>query len=190
MSPRRGFVNVEALANGILEKSGIPRTPGGTAVDVETIVRDYCKIDIAQVPQLSLSGKPLSGAYAPVQKIIMVEATEGTRRKRFTIAHELGHDEIDYRLFVGESLFPVEAAVVFRCTSDDVRDLAPTSPIPNRSEILANKFAAYLLMPADLVREVWRKERDVYRCAELLEVSRESMGYRLEDLKLLVRDVG
>jgi Zn-dependent peptidase ImmA (M78 family) len=54
-----------------------------------------------------------------------------------------------------------------------------------KKEIRANKFAAHLLMPDGLVREVWRLEHgNADRVATTLGVSKETLGYRLEDLNL------
>jgi Zn-dependent peptidase ImmA (M78 family) len=54
-----------------------------------------------------------------------------------------------------------------------------------RKEIRANRFAAHLLMPEGLIREVWRLERENRdRVAVTLSVSKEALGYRLQDLNL------
>ena len=184
MSPR-GFIDVERLADQILWKSGTPRRPNGWAVDVEGILMTYCGFDVAYVPQLSLGGARLSGAILPEQRVVLVESTEGERRKRFTLAHELGHAEIDYRAMSGgPSLFEVRAALAYRCTSADVQDLRPDRAVARR-EMLANKFAASILMPRGLTRDVWRQTQDVAKSADLLEVSQEAAGYRLGELKLI-----
>jgi len=74
-------------------------------------------------------------------------------RFRFTVAHEVGHWEL-HRQFVvpgSQSTFlgGVEGLDVI-CRSDASGD---------RGEWQANQFAAYLLMPKELVFEVWRNCR-------------------------------
>jgi hypothetical protein len=55
-------------------------------------------------------------------------------------------------------------------------------------EIEANAFAAELLMPAPLVEQaVERYGKDVAALAELFDVSRQAMQFRLEKLLLLPR---
>ena len=101
------------------------------------------------------------------------------------MAHELGHLEIDYRSLVGNlQLFETAISHAYRCAPGDVQDLHPATTTV-RLEMLANKFAASILMPRGLVREVWGMTRDIGRFADLLEVSREAAGYRLGELKLL-----
>ena len=160
--------------------------PNGMAVDVEAILLCYCMFDVAQIPRLMLGGIRLSGAYAPAQRIIMVEATESLGRQRFSMAHELGHAEIQFRsLASGLSLFDAGApATVYRCASEDVNDRSPEKAAKDLNETLANMFAARLLMPGGLVREAWRKSHSLKECAELLDVSREALGYRLDALGL------
>jgi Zn-dependent peptidase ImmA (M78 family) len=184
VSPR-GFVDVDKLADNILSKSGTPRRPNGFAVDVEGILTMYCHFDVAHIPRLSLGGVSLSGAIVPERMVVLVEATEPDRRKRFTMAHELGHAEIDYHSMAGgPGLFEPSGIRSYRCLPTDVQDLNPDNTAARR-EMLANKFAACILMPRGLARSLWRETHDVTKCADLLEVSREAAGYRLNELKLL-----
>jgi len=100
-------------------------------------------------------------------------------RRRYTAAHELGH-AILHRERMGR--FRVDVKI----TEDEEGD--------DHLECEANRFAAALLMPADVVAaradELRRKHgccpRGVlaYRLAAELLVSREAMRYRLADLEL------
>ncbi len=54
-----------------------------------------------------------------------------------------------------------------------------------KREIRANKFAAHLLMPEGLVREVWREQHgNAERVSDALMMSNEALEYRLKDLRL------
>lgn len=150
----------------------------------------------------------LAGRLYAEQRIIEVRRSDGPRRQRFTIAHEVGH----YRLHVvAEGL----SASSFACSADAItsgdgsehappqlreRPLPGFAPAPapaaptaahhtiRRLEVEANAFAAELLMPAALVEQaVARYGKDVPALADLFDVSRQAMQYRLEKLLLLPR---
>lgn len=149
----------------------------------------------------------LAGRFYPEQRIIEVRRDDNPRRQRFTIAHEVGH----YRLHVvAESAvgasYACSSAVI---TSADGEEQAPAMlrehPLPGfavpaptkpetsnqdvrRREVEANAFAAELLMPSQLVEQaVERYGRDVPALAELFDVSRQAMQFRLEKLLLIPR---
>lgn len=116
------------------------------------------------------------------QPIIGVNALHHLHRQRFTIAHEIGHlmlhrDKIEKQVHVDKK-FPV---MVYR----DTRSTQGTKHM----EIQANQFAAELLMPESLLREVvGQEERDIdddRPIAELskrLRVSRQALEYRIINL--------
>lgn len=115
---------------------------------------------------------------------IGVNLEHSQTRRRFTIAHEIGH----LRLHDGRPLI-VEPSVRVNLR-DDVSSLAT-----NQEEIDANAFAAELLMPkGSVLREVeahsmsrkrdpaaWA-DRDVEALAERFLVSPQAMAYRLANL--------
>ena len=93
-------------------------------------------------------------------------------RRRFTLAHELGH-----HLLRHSASFYVDFV--------DVGGTAGDSPGYNwQHERAANEFAANLLMPADLVRAAFRRDPDGQRLATTFAVSRLAMGFRLAALGL------
>ncbi len=102
---------------------------------------------------------------------IYLNRDDSLNRQRFTCAHELGHyvrrtaaGDLDYD-FV------------------DRRDeLASAGRDPE--EIYANRFAASLLMPEDLVMEEWRNGLGPVRLALKFGVSEDAMTYRLQNLTL------
>ena len=108
---------------------------------------------------------------------IFVEQSDPPYRKRFSIAHELGHHFLH---------LPEEGQIVDK-RADMFREREPAvGPISEDRirEIQANWFAAALLMPADLVRAEWNKNPSMKHMARLFNVSEEAMGYRLDTLDL------
>jgi Zn-dependent peptidase ImmA (M78 family) len=91
-------------------------------------------------------------------------------RRRFTVAHELGH------YVLGHDNAPRDDAASFGAS---VR-----SPV----ERAANQFAAELLMPEDAVKKLALSGRmaSVEQMAEAFKVSKVAMNYRLSNLNLSV----
>jgi Zn-dependent peptidase ImmA (M78 family) len=181
----RRFIDTEQLADEVLQRSGAPRLSNAIAIDVEAILREYCKFDVAHVPDLELDKRRLLGAYISAYGLVMVEANMIDARKRFTMAHELGHVQMEFRFRGDLSLFQGDEPTFFRCDENDVLErpagvIAPAKRPLN--ETLANKFAAHVLMPKGLVIETWRRTHDERACASALGVSREALGIRLQSL--------
>ena len=108
---------------------------------------------------------------------IFVEQSDPPYRKRFSIAHELGH----------HFLHLVKDGEILDTHSDMFRDKEPTEgPISELRlrEIQANWFAASLLMPEGFVKSEWEINPNVAHLAKTFNVSGEAMGYRLDALNL------
>jgi len=111
---------------------------------------------------------------------ILVNGSSGDRRRRFTIAHELGH-------YLNLSHSP--DADRFACTKQDLR-LArlPFRRTPTRHEVQereANAFAAELLMPAYRLRPLLHRDptiEDILKLVDTLECSRETVARRYVEL--------
>ena len=109
---------------------------------------------------------------------VFVEQSDPPYRKRFSIAHELGHHFL-HLLSDGE---------IVDSHSDMFRGKEPAIGYMSERrlrEIEANWFAASLLMPEDLIKVEWEKNSSVPQLARICNVSREAMGYRLDDLDLV-----
>lgn len=113
--------------------------------------------------------KALSGAVEHENKRIFVNATEHPGRKRFTIAHEIGHivlhrDEgnfVDYRHQIGYA----------------------QADQPKEQE--ANHFAVELLMPRLVFEALWSAySGNVEAVANALMVSKQAAKYRADELRL------
>jgi hypothetical protein len=145
-------------------------------VDVEQLCESLCCLRIRTTDDLgSVPGAPdgvaLSGMLLPARKEVWVSEHEPWERRRFSIAHEVGH----YLLHVGD----ISDGVFCRAA-----DLRPDPESPERlREREANRFAAELLMPEQLVaREVGRHGPDPVALAPLFAVSDLAMGFRLVNL--------
>lgn len=147
------------------------------------------------------SEEPMAGFFYACGRYawIYVEAKDRVSRKRFSAAHELGHFWLHYRpLLLGVASgekdtpgwrddFPTEQA------SEAEEGQERTAEFPARTygqqEREANAFAAELLMPEAVIREllaVWQgqgRSRDLEaRLADALLVSRQAMKIRLQSL--------
>jgi Zn-dependent peptidase ImmA (M78 family) len=123
-------------------------------------------------------------------KHIIVNSEHHTNRRRFTVAHELGHlvlhDGSGDRLFIDKQL-RVYQRVGPATSPPYTSENASTTPQEERE---ANKFASCLLMPAVLLSQAVADvdlfdEVSVARLAMLFEVSEQAMSIRLQQLNLV-----
>jgi Zn-dependent peptidase ImmA (M78 family) len=116
------------------------------------------------------------------ETIIGINSRNAPKRQRFTIAHELGH----WMLHDNKRLIVDQSVMLYK--RNDV-----SSQATDEQEIEANSFAAELLMPRSMVREVAKtlrsnatsREDFVTAIAREFDVSIEAMGYRLINLGVL-----
>lgn len=140
---------------------------------VGLLVRDVEDLGTAPgAPQLD-PGQALSGLLLPGIGEIWVNAEEGRQwpaRRRFTIAHELGHWRLHRDL--ERNIF---------CRSGSIApDPAETREHLPPAEDAANVFAAAMLMPARLLQEHYaREDRDFFRLCDKFGASGAAMGRRL-----------
>ncbi len=151
---------------------------GGDAppVDVEELAASFCRLRVRRGADLcQIAGVParttLSGVLVPRAWEIWVQRDEPSERCRFTIAHEIGHH-----------LLHSDGATVM-CRPVDV-DQDDTQTKARERE--ANRFAAELLMPEQLVRE-WadRDGADPTELCKRFQVSDVAMAFRLVTLGYL-----
>jgi Zn-dependent peptidase ImmA (M78 family)/DNA-binding XRE family transcriptional regulator len=91
-------------------------------------------------------------------------------RRRFTLAHELGH-------------YLLRHSASFHLDFFDTGGSAGDAPGYNwQHERAANEFAANLLMPADVVRRIADRVSDIEELAAAFDVSRQAMAFRLAAL--------
>ncbi len=101
--------------------------------------------------------------------LIDVNVAHSPRRKRFTLAHEISHFLL-HKDQIGDG---IEDNALYR------------SRLGGFMETQANAMAAELLMPAKLLRTLWRAGfRSIHQLSDKFEVSEEALRIRLKQLRL------
>jgi len=150
-------------AERLLEVAGVSRAP----------VRLRDVISALNLSLVQSRREPFSSeaALAPLGEGFAIEVRGGgnERRRRFTIAHEIGH----FVLHDGRPLYERGG---------------PVNEASRRLEREADAFAAELLMPEHLVRQAALEEgADPHLLADRFEVSVQAMSIRLRRLGLAER---
>lgn len=165
-------------ADQLVSKLGLNRPP----VDVRYIAQQLG----ARVAEMRLDD--VSGLLVSQPKTvpcIVVNQMDHEVRKRFTIAHEIGHLHLQHQLERGNHVH-VDRGNFISFRND--RSASGT----DAKEIEANQFASVLLMPTSVLRRETTRlgggrlmDRDVDELAHLFEVSIQAMTIRLNALGLL-----
>lgn len=186
-----GMSRAEAQAARLLKKAGITQAP----VPVERLARG-CGAQVRQVP---FEGEMSGLLYREGQgAIIGVNSLHAPTRRRFTMAHELGHLILDHTMTQEPVTEGQEASsgalhVDRKFLLRDARSSQAVDP----QEIEANAFAAALLMPREMLRRDFAALREemgdfdleddmvVRVLAERYKVSLQAMLIRLNWLNLI-----
>ncbi len=169
----------EKAAAAWLAEQGVDAEP---PVDVDYLAEEKAELDVQLHGNLrALLDKPgpkLSGLLLLAEDRVYIDAVEAERspgRRRFTIAHELGHWHLHRDQ--GDSHF---------CRPEDIGGSRDELYELRRLEAEANRFAAALLMPETAVRrEAARLRLSVPALARQFGVSALAMQVRLETLDML-----
>lgn len=166
---------IEDRATSILQEHGLFSVP----VDLITLAnREGIKVHNAKFSDEGISGMLAKRGSATT---MLINQSDPPNRKRFSIAHELGHHFL-HLLEDGE--FVDNEVDLFRFTEPSESNSPEYEH--RRMEVQANQFAAALLMPARLVEEVFQEvTKDLSELARYFKVSEEAMGYRLNQLGLV-----
>ncbi len=105
---------------------------GEIPVPVEAIAVDLLGLWVEEVADL-----PVSGALIPSERVVLLNRDESAVRRRFTLAHEVGH-------WVCQCDEGRDPRRVIMCRGADIEEHAARA-----LEREANRFAATLLMPDD-----------------------------------------
>ena len=162
------YSKIAATVQELLDRHGV----SGPCVPVQAIARGE-GLDVKQGDLGQVSGMLVRGTAGAT---IGVNSKHAPTRRRFTIAHELGHFLLHEGLL---SHVDKDFRVNYR---DDESSLAT-----NIEEIEANTFAASLLMPEPFLQALNAEDAvdDDSRVAELaaeFDVSRHAMSLRLINL--------
>lgn len=157
-------------------------------VPIEQLCR---QLDITSIAELETDGFEAALVTDAVKSTgaILVAKARSRQRRRFSIAHELGHFLIPTHL-----PRPGEPSL---CSAEQFRMIDPGElDRGRRMEVDANRFAAQLLMPPPVLRAELQKIRrpavtDIVRLAGLFDVSKEAMarayvGYSREAVCIVV----
>jgi len=150
-------------------------------VPIEEIADSHAGLLVCDVEDLNRApgaprlgqGQALSGLLLPIVGEIWVNAEEARQwppRRRFTIAHELGHWCLHR---------DAESNMFCRSSAVEAAPSENRPPLPLEEE-QANAFAAALLMPARLVQQEYvRCNRDFVSLCDRFGASGAAMGRRL-----------
>lgn len=121
-----------------------------------------------RVMEANFTKDDIAGMLDMNKKAIYIARDDGYLRKRFSIAHEIGH------------------YVLHKEACEDGRHISYRDEISSLGfdikEIEANFFAANLLMPYKKVMELVKNKYTLEEMANFFNVSNVSMGYRLKFL--------
>lgn len=162
--------NIENLAMDILDLNGF----NSVVVDPVKLANAYS----IEVKNAKFTSEDISGMLKKENgKItIYVNSSEPTMRKRFTVAHELGHYFLNH--------LEENDQTIHRKTDFFSR---------NDKELEANAFAAALLMDQYKIKDVYNKldyigvplDKIISKISSIFRVSRAAVNIRLRELGLL-----
>ena len=165
------------------------KKPNKCNIDMEELIRVHNIHYISKKLPDNISGASMTTENG--KQIIVVNKYQPDTRKKFTVAHELGHLLLKHDTALNtqdkgiinsqQEQLNTPSQILFR---DD-----KTSEGSDWREVEANHFAASLLMPREILnREIQKKpkpylsESDVCELASIFEVSPISMSIRLSRL--------
>ena len=154
---------------------------GNVATDLDRIIKDLqlkvFEIDMNDLREKAIEtntdlDESISGflVRSNGQHAIFLNKKEPMNRKRFTIAHEIGHLKLNH-------LSNEEISTIFRDSA--------TSEGIHEKEVTANAFAAELLMPEDLVRYAYNLLNSISKIARAFGVSEVAVRNRLKNLGVI-----
>ncbi len=166
LTPHRSLSLVEGLRVAELQANRLLRAAEVREPAVpDSVVTDLPRVSVERVARIPVSG---SVRWSKGLWLIALNRNEPAVRQRFSLAHELKH-VLDAPF--GETLYP------------DWRGLSAHQ----RTEQVANHFAACLLMPKVWVRRLYFDHgvMSLPRIASRFDVSQAAMRYRLESLGMV-----
>lgn len=130
------------------------------------------EVQYGSIPDDTVDGLLVKRANtAPFIALVSSDITEN--RARFTLAHEIGHYVHKYQACRNQTI----DSIVER------RDALSSQGV-NPEEIWANQYAAALLMPRNVVEQMWGDGMRFEDMARIFKVSLAAMGVRLDNLHL------
>jgi Zn-dependent peptidase ImmA (M78 family) len=171
------------IANDLLEDLKIPEK---APINVDAIVARFAEERKMSVEVLEEDfSKDMAGVSAILLKeknkvVIAVNKKHPRQRRRFSLAHELGH----LVMHSNHEHLNVEKGIQYKL-------FTRAEGVHSIDEKEANEFAAELLMPEDLIKKYFRKfiknheDTIISKLAEEFDVSEIALQYRLNNLDLV-----
>ncbi len=156
---------IEAIAQKVREKYGNTNEKQINVVEIANKLGfDVYEADFEND---RIAGKVIDDGNT---RAIYINRHDIPQRKRFTVAHEIGHIVLHHPLS-NERFEKID----YRGANEKY----------DQKEWEANQFAASLLMPEDITRKLWEKLQDVDDFADVMGVSKAAAAIRLESLELI-----
>ncbi len=115
---------------------------------------------------------------------IKIKKNDIITRKRFTIAHEIGHYILEKGLENNKNRTINNLPIKTQTVMDQEYNIIDAD-YSEEEEQAANIFAANLLMPEELVKKYWNIKKDIEFIATMFLVSRSGAQWRLYNLNLI-----
>ena len=146
----------------------ISRHTQNAPVNVEAIARDLgLSVYLDRQMPADIAGKIVR---SPSGYSLYIIAADPTRRRRFTLAHEIAHFVL-HRDLIGDDL---------------IDDGMYRSKLGGQYERQANRLSADILMPLGLVRGYYRGGTTSYaELGDIFDVSTDAIRIRLQELNLI-----
>lgn len=155
----------QKLARQAINLSNLSTPP----IIIDIIVKSLQNIGGKLIKKGELLSEGFSGQIVQMSGItgIMYNVNQNIHRKRFTVAHELGHFMMNHAMGV---------------TYKEIYNLRGK----NKIEKEANIFAAELLIPKDiLIKTLKTRKYSVVELSQLFNVSEEAMWYKIDSDNLV-----
>ncbi len=147
---------------------------GGPPVNIEAIIRGLgLELDKKASLNADISGQIEKSGNETYK--VSVNAADNYLRQRFTMAHELGHYLLHKNL-IGDGLIDDRA---YRST---VAGKYSSGMVGPEEEAAANRLAARILMPANVVTSEAQDATSIETLAKRFQVSTKAMEIRLQTL--------
>ena len=188
--PRPDHHHAMTASSVLARHSSTVGTPVDLPVPIELIIEQTYRLEILWEDVPEPSDTVILGALAPSDRRIVLNMRHQALfeqymgPERFTLAHELGH-------WIYDADDPDQLALDLDGHSPESYCYYRESPglpeILRIRELNANKFAAHLLLPEDLVRRANFDEvlKDLPGTARRWQVSRTTLRIRLQDLGII-----
>lgn len=162
--PRLERTATEVLRKFVVDDSGMFRPP----VD-PTKIAEKLKVEVRHIPLPERVSGFIAKESKDLPAVIYVNENHSLVRRRFTVAHELGH-------YVQETARGNETFETLR------RETGHADQGIHEKERWANGFAAAILMPAGPTKRLYVEGESIQEIANRFKVSTVAMEYRLANL--------